>query len=162
MPRGVCDVLGGLHAVLALLGALEHRRETGEGLLVEVPLAEAALNIAAEQTIEWTANGVLLERTGNRSFAAAPQGVYPCADEDSYVVLGVETDAHWDALKDGARPSRLGGRRPARRTRPAGMTRTTQSMRDSRIGYVIGRCSRPSSTWPRMGFRPRRPSTPAG
>ena len=52
---------------LALLGALEHRQETGEGLLVEVPLAEAALNIAAEQTIEWTANGVLLERTGNRS-----------------------------------------------------------------------------------------------
>ncbi len=46
---------------LALLAALEHRQETGEGLLVEVPLAEAALNIAAEQTIEWTANGVLLE-----------------------------------------------------------------------------------------------------
>ncbi len=99
VPRGVCDVLGGLHAVLALLGALEHRRETGEGLLVEVPLAESALNIAAEQTIEWTANGVLLERGGNRSFAAAPQGVYPCADEDSYVVLAVETDAHWAALK---------------------------------------------------------------
>jgi crotonobetainyl-CoA:carnitine CoA-transferase CaiB-like acyl-CoA transferase len=100
VPRGVCDVLGGLHAIVALLGALEHRRETGEGLLVEVPLAEAALNIAAEQTIEWTANGVLLERHGNRSFSAAPQGVYPCADEDSYVVLAVETDAHWQALQD--------------------------------------------------------------
>jgi crotonobetainyl-CoA:carnitine CoA-transferase CaiB-like acyl-CoA transferase len=100
VPRGVCDVLGGLHAVLALLGALEHRSDTGEGLLVEVPLAEAALNIAAEQTIEWTANGVLLERGGNRSIFAAPQGVYACADEDSYVVLSVETEAHWEALKD--------------------------------------------------------------
>ena len=100
VPRGVCDVLGGLHAVLALLGALEHRRETGEGLLVEVPLAEAALNIAAEQTIEWTANGVLLERQGNRSFAAAPQGVYACADEDSYVVISVGTDTQWAALKE--------------------------------------------------------------
>ncbi|HEX4016042.1 MAG TPA: CoA transferase [Frankiaceae bacterium] len=100
VPRGVCDVLGGLHAIVALLCALEHRRETGEGLLVEVPLAEAALNIAAEQTIEWTANGVLLERHGNRSFFAAPQGVYACADEDSYVVLAVENDAHWAALQE--------------------------------------------------------------
>ena len=51
---------------IGLLAALEHRRATGEGLLVEAPLVEAALNIAAEQTIEWTANGVLLEREGNR------------------------------------------------------------------------------------------------
>jgi len=100
VPRGVCDVLGGLHAIVALLAALEHRRETGEGLLVESPLAESALNIAAEQTIEWSANGVLLTRTGNRSGFAAPQGVYPCADEDRYVVLSVETETHWAGLKD--------------------------------------------------------------
>ncbi len=78
VPRGVCDVLGGLHAIVALLAALEHRRLTGEGLLVEVPLAEAALNIAAEQTIEWTANEVLLSRNGNRSLPRRPQGVYEC------------------------------------------------------------------------------------
>ncbi len=99
VPRGVCDVLGGLHAIVALIAALEHRRQTGEGLLVESPLAESALNIAAEQTIEWTANEVLLSRTGNRSRFAAPQGVYPCADEDRYVVLSVETDEHWHGLR---------------------------------------------------------------
>ncbi len=101
VPRGVCDVLGALHAVLGVVAALEHRAATGEGLLVESPLAEAALNIAAEQTIEWTANGVLLTRTGNRSFEAAPQGLYPCADTDEtddYLVLSVETEAHWTAL----------------------------------------------------------------
>ena len=131
VPRGVCDVLGGLHAVLALIGALEHRAQTGEGLLVEVPLAEAALNIAAEQTIEWTANGVLLERGGNRSVFAAPQGVYPCADEDSYVGLSVETDAHWQALKaalghpgwaDGAKLETLQGRREAHDAIDAALT----------------------------------------
>ncbi len=102
VPRGVCDVLGGLHAIVALLSALEHRRVTGEGLLVEVPLAEAALNIAAEQTIEWTANEVLLSRSGNRSFEAAPQGVYACADTeetDHYLVLSVESDAQWHSLQ---------------------------------------------------------------
>ena len=81
---------------------VEHRRSTGEGLLVESPLAEAALNVAAEQTIEWTANNVLLSRGGNRSFAAAPQGLYACADTpstDHYLVLSVESNDHWQALR---------------------------------------------------------------
>jgi crotonobetainyl-CoA:carnitine CoA-transferase CaiB-like acyl-CoA transferase len=99
VPRGACDVLGAYHCVLGLLAAMEHRRLTGEGLLVEAPLVEAALNIAAEQTIEWTAHGVLIEREGNRSFKAAPQGVYPCAEEDRYVVLSVDTDAQWEGLR---------------------------------------------------------------
>lgn len=99
VPRGACDVLGAYHCVLGLLAAMEHRRVTGEGLLVEAPLVEAALNIAAEQTIEWTANGVLIEREGNRSFKAAPQGVYPCAEQDRYVVLSVDTDEQWDGLR---------------------------------------------------------------
>jgi crotonobetainyl-CoA:carnitine CoA-transferase CaiB-like acyl-CoA transferase len=102
VPRGVCDVLGALHAIIGVLSALEHRRATGEGLLVESPLAEAALNVAAEQTIEWTANDVLLTRNGNRSFAAAPQGLYACADTaetDHYLVLSVETDDQWKGLR---------------------------------------------------------------
>ena len=99
VPRGPCDVLGAFHTVVGILAALEHRAATGEGLLVESPLVEAALNIAAEQTLEWSAHGVLLERQGNRSFAAAPQGVYPCADDDRYVVISVATDDQWRALR---------------------------------------------------------------
>jgi crotonobetainyl-CoA:carnitine CoA-transferase CaiB-like acyl-CoA transferase len=99
VPRGPCDVLGAYHTVLGILAALEHERETGEGLLVESPLVEAALNIAAEQVLEWTANGVLLGRDGNRSIDAAPQGVYPSADDDRWVVLSVASDDQWDALR---------------------------------------------------------------
>ena len=51
--------------------ALEHRRRTGEGQLVEVPLVEPALNIAAEQVIEYSAYGRVLTRSGNRGPAAA-------------------------------------------------------------------------------------------
>jgi crotonobetainyl-CoA:carnitine CoA-transferase CaiB-like acyl-CoA transferase len=102
VPRGVCDVLGALHALVGVVAALEHRRQTGEGLLVESPLAEAALNIAAEQTIEWTAHQTLLTRGGNRSIHAAPQGLYPCADTadtEHYLVLSIESDEHWLALR---------------------------------------------------------------
>ena len=98
VPRGMCDQLGGMHAVFATLLALEHRAQTGEGLLVEVPLIEAGLNAAAEQVIEWTAYGQLLQRQGNRSPYAAPQGIYAAAGEDQWVVVSVDEDSQWPPL----------------------------------------------------------------
>lgn len=103
--RGACDPVGGMHAVFALDLALEERRRTGRGQLVETPLLEPAINLAAEQVIEWSAYGHFLERTQNRSPLAAPQGVYPCGDEaetgdgPGYVAIAVETDAQWEALR---------------------------------------------------------------
>ena len=41
-------------------------------------MTESTLNAAAEQLIEWTAHGALLQRDGNRSLWAAPQGLYAC------------------------------------------------------------------------------------
>ena len=96
--RGACDPIGGMHAVFALLMALERRRATGEGQLVEVALVEPALNIAAEQVIEYSAYGQLLSRQGNRGPYAAPQGVYPCAQGEEYLALAVATDQEWKAL----------------------------------------------------------------
>jgi len=98
VPRAVCDPLAGLHAVLAALLALEHRRHTGEGQLVEVPLIETALNVAADQVIEYSAYGALARRQGNRGPCAAPQGVYRCAEPDEYVAIAVATDTQWAAL----------------------------------------------------------------
>lgn len=94
----VCDVVGGMHGVFALLMALEHRRQTGEGQLVEATLLEPALNVAAEQVIEYSAYGTLLSRMGNRSPYAAPQGVYACADPDERLALAIANDAQWQAL----------------------------------------------------------------
>jgi crotonobetainyl-CoA:carnitine CoA-transferase CaiB-like acyl-CoA transferase len=97
--RGACDPLGGLHAVFALIAALEQRRRSGEGQLVEVPLVETALAVAAEQVIEYSAYGALLCRAGNRGPAAAPQGLYACADPGEWLALAVATDAQWEALR---------------------------------------------------------------
>jgi crotonobetainyl-CoA:carnitine CoA-transferase CaiB-like acyl-CoA transferase len=99
VPRGVCDPIGGMHAAFAMILALEHRERTGEAQLVEVALIEPALNIAAEQVIEWTANGVLLERNGNRTPWAAPQGVYRALESDWWVAISIETDTDWANLR---------------------------------------------------------------
>lgn len=102
--NGPGDPIAGTHATFALLLALEHRRRTGEGCLIESPMVGGALAIAAEQLIEYSAYGNLLERTGNRAPTAAPQNLYLSADvnatgaRDSWVAIAVETGEQWAAL----------------------------------------------------------------
>jgi crotonobetainyl-CoA:carnitine CoA-transferase CaiB-like acyl-CoA transferase len=105
-PYCVGDSNAGLHALIGLLLALEHRRRTGEGVVVEAAMVDAALNIAAEQVVEHSAYGALLERDGNRGPTAAPQNLYRAADtddlgeRDSWVAVSVATDEQWLALRD--------------------------------------------------------------
>ena len=96
--RGACDPLAGMHAVIATMLALEERDRRGEGCMVEATMVEAALNAAAEQVIEWSATGTLLQREGNRGCGAAPQGVYRCAGDNSWLAIAVTTDEQWTAL----------------------------------------------------------------
>ena len=105
-PYCVGDSNAGLHALCGLLLALEHRRRTGEGVLVEAAMVDAALNVAAEQLVEHSATGTLLERDGNRGPAAAPQNLYLAADtdeedgRDTWVAIAVASDQQWVALRD--------------------------------------------------------------
>jgi crotonobetainyl-CoA:carnitine CoA-transferase CaiB-like acyl-CoA transferase len=102
--NGPGDPAAGSHATVGLLMALEHRRRTGEGALVESPMVGASLAIAAEQVIEHSAYGRLLTRDGNRGPTAAPQNLYLAADEgptggrDRWVAIAVETDEQWRHL----------------------------------------------------------------
>ena len=99
IPRGACDPLAAMHAVFATFLALGERDRTGEGRLVEATMIEAALNMAAEQVVEYSASGRLLERTANRGPAAAPQGVYPAAGTEEWLALAVATDTQWETLR---------------------------------------------------------------
>ena len=103
IQRGPCDPLAGMHASFATLVALSEREVTGEGALVECTMVECALNAAAEQLIEFTAYGNLMQRDGNRCPEAAPQGLYPCRGHGigtpRWLALSVRTDAQWRALR---------------------------------------------------------------
>ena len=103
-PYAVGDPNAGVHALNALLLALEHRRRTGEGVLVEAAMVDAALNVAAEQVIEHSAYGTLLQRDGNRGPTAAPQNLYRTGEldefgrPDDWVAIAVATDEQWATL----------------------------------------------------------------
>jgi crotonobetainyl-CoA:carnitine CoA-transferase CaiB-like acyl-CoA transferase len=105
IQRGPCDPLAGMHAAFALLVAMAERDRSGRGHFIECSMLEAALNITAEQVIEYTAYGNLMERQGNRSPGAAPQGLYACrghhvSEDPQWLALSVTRDAQWQALMD--------------------------------------------------------------
>jgi crotonobetainyl-CoA:carnitine CoA-transferase CaiB-like acyl-CoA transferase len=99
MPNGPCDPLGGMHAAFAILTALEQRDISGVGCMIEAPLVESALNLAAEEVLEFSAFGRVGERLGNRSRERAPQGVYRCEGDEQWIAVAVE-DEQWPALVD--------------------------------------------------------------
>ncbi len=98
IPRGACDPIAGLHAAFATIVALEHRRQTDAGALVEVTMVEAALNVAAQMVVEQSAYGRTLMRDGNRGPLASPQGVYPSQGDDAWIALAAASDGQWQAL----------------------------------------------------------------
>ena len=104
-PYCVGDPNAGIHALAGLLLALTHRDRTGEGVMVEAAMIDAAINVTAEQVIEYSAYGSLLERAGNRGPRAVMQNLYKTGDVaddgkgDTWIALAVVTDRQWENLR---------------------------------------------------------------
>jgi len=97
--QGPADPIVGVHATVALLAALEHKRKTGEGQLIEVAQIEVGAAVTAEPVIEYSLTGRVQEREGNRHRHFA-QGVYPAAGDDQWVAISIRDDADWAAVVD--------------------------------------------------------------
>jgi crotonobetainyl-CoA:carnitine CoA-transferase CaiB-like acyl-CoA transferase len=98
-PRGPCDAIQAMQAVIAALVGLEARDRDGAGVLVEVPMVETVLAVVAESQLEHEVLGLELERMGNRSPFAAPQGLYACRGDERWLAVAVEDDGHWKGLQ---------------------------------------------------------------
>ncbi|MGB7145504.1 MAG: CoA transferase [Mycobacterium sp.] len=95
--QGPADPIVGVHAGVALLAALDHRRRTGEGQLIEVAQIEVGAAVTAEPVIEYSMNGIVRPRDGNRQRGCC-QGVYPTDTADAWVALSVRDDTDWSQL----------------------------------------------------------------
>ena len=83
--------------VSLLLAALDHRRRTGEGRYFEVSQFEAGVHWLTPSILDYTVNGRVAERLGNRQPDAAPHGAYRCA-ADRWCVIAVTGDDQWQSL----------------------------------------------------------------
>jgi len=104
MPAGwgysYLDWMGAYSFALAILSALYHRARTGEGQWVDASQSEVGLMISGTTILDWSANGRVWSRYGNRSpyKRAAPHNAYPCAGDDRWLTIACFTDAEWRAL----------------------------------------------------------------
>jgi crotonobetainyl-CoA:carnitine CoA-transferase CaiB-like acyl-CoA transferase len=90
------DVIAGLYAAVGILAALEHRRESGEGQLVEVDLLSALLAALVNQSSAYTVAGVVPGRMGNRHPSIAPYELLHSGEGE--IVLAVGNDRQFAAL----------------------------------------------------------------
>jgi crotonobetainyl-CoA:carnitine CoA-transferase CaiB-like acyl-CoA transferase len=100
MKMGVAlpDAIGGLHGVVATLGALRLRHQLGHGLAVDISQLEAYASYGGEHFLRASVTGGTPSRRGNRSSTAVPQGVFRCIGPDEWVAISVESDGEWRAL----------------------------------------------------------------
>jgi len=104
MPAGwgysYLDWMGAYSFSLAMLSALYHRERTGEGQWVDASQSEVGLFINGTSILDWSANGRIWSRYGNRSpyKPAAPHGIYPCVGDDRWIAIACFTEAEWQAL----------------------------------------------------------------
>ena len=92
------DVIPALHAAWSILGALEHRKRTGEGAFLDVSMVEPCCAQLGEAIVSYSLTGRAGERSGNRDPNAAPSGCYRCAGKDRWVTIAATTEEQWRAL----------------------------------------------------------------
>jgi len=86
------DTLSALYGVIGAMVALEHRRKTGEGQVVDVALYESVFSVMESLLPEFDAFGVVRERTGSILPGIAPTSAYRCRD-GSYVLIAGNGDS---------------------------------------------------------------------
>lgn len=98
MNFGLNDSSSGIHALFALLAALWHREQTGQGQYIDLSQMEVGTAPLAEAMLDFQFSGKAPNPTGNGHRRYCPHGIFPCAGEDSWVAISVEDDGQWPAL----------------------------------------------------------------
>lgn len=89
------DLIAVAYGGAAVLAALDHRRRTGEGVHIDLSQYEAGLQFLSPALLEFSANGAVAHRQGNRDAVGVPHGCYPCRD-GGWVVISCWDDDEWE------------------------------------------------------------------
>jgi len=89
---------------IAVLAALDGRRRTGEGAYIDLSQYETGVQFISSALLDYSANGVVANRDGNRDALAAPHGCYPCK-HDGWCVISCWDDQEWERLCHAAEES---------------------------------------------------------
>ena len=100
------DHTGGYYMAMAILAALLHRQNSGEGQWVDMACTEVAVALNGPSLLDWTANGNPTRTpegiNSNRSqyLQMSPHGIYPTKGDDEWIAISCRDDEDWNALAD--------------------------------------------------------------
>lgn len=97
--KGILDPISGNLGTAAILAALQHRDDTGEGCFVELTLQECGITFIGERFVDWQLTARRPDY-GNGDPACAPWGVYRCRGADDWIAITVTDEDEWAALCD--------------------------------------------------------------
>jgi benzylsuccinate CoA-transferase BbsF subunit len=94
------DTASALYACFAILAALRHRDATGEGRYIDLSELEVSALLLADVLVQFPGEEIPQDWVGNGDPYLIPQGTYPCAGADAWIMISVEDEASWRGLCD--------------------------------------------------------------
>ena len=92
------DIVQPQFTMVAILAALDYKRRTGKGQLIDSTQVETMIQFISPAMLDYFANGNIETRQGNRSSYASPHGVFPCKGEDRWCAIAVFDEPEWQNL----------------------------------------------------------------
>ncbi|WP_418318463.1 CaiB/BaiF CoA transferase family protein [Piscinibacter sakaiensis] len=89
----VADLFTGMYSTVAILAALRHRDQTGEGQVIDMALLDAQIAMLANLGANYLVTGVAPRRAGNAHQNIVPYQVFEVAD--GYLILAVGNDSQF-------------------------------------------------------------------
>lgn len=82
------DVMSGMYAAVALLAALAHRQQSGEGQYIDIALLDVQVACLANQAMNYLVSGIPPRRLGNAHPNIVPYQTFPTDDGEMIVAVG--------------------------------------------------------------------------
>ena len=92
----IVDVMTGMVSTTAVLAALLHRKNTGEGQQLDIALLDVAMAASVHLGQTHLTTGKLPQRAGNGSLLFAPANCFPCMEGHIFIQIG--NDVQWTRL----------------------------------------------------------------
>jgi len=98
------DHTGAYYMAMAIMLALLHRQQTGEGQWVDLACTEAATTLNGPALLDWSVNSIPMrgEREANTNRSQynpmAPHGIYACSGEDNWIAISARHQDDWFKL----------------------------------------------------------------
>jgi len=98
LSGGEVDLLSAVTSAHAVLTALFYRKQTGEGQHIDLSSSEAVSVLLGDVLMDYSVNGRVQSRRGNRDEIMAPHNCYPCRDENQWISIAIGTEQEWRAF----------------------------------------------------------------